>query len=59
MKVAHDVIAHHGPVRLVGVEVEDARLFVIDPDDGVIMIGHGGAPQAWRLDPTAPVKAAL
>jgi hypothetical protein len=24
--------------------VENARLFVIDPDDGVIMIGHCGLP---------------
>ena len=42
VKVANDVIPDHSPVRLFDVEVENARPFVIDPDDGVIMIGHCG-----------------
>ena len=44
VKVANDMIPDHRPVRFLDVEVEDARPFVIDPDDGVIMTGHGGAP---------------
>ena len=44
MEVANHVVAHHCPVRLVDIEVEDARLFVIDPDDGVKMMGHGELP---------------
>ena len=40
MKVANDVIADHRPVRVVDVEVEDARLFVVDPYDRV-KVGHG------------------
>ena len=41
MNVANDVILDHCPVGLFDVEVENARLFVIDPDDGMI-IRHGG-----------------
>ena len=40
MKVAHDMITNDRPVGLVDIEMENARLLVIDPDDGVIMIGH-------------------
>ena len=41
MKVANHMIADHRPVRLVDIEMENARLLVIDPDDGVKMLGHG------------------
>ena len=44
MKVANDMIADHRLVRLVDIEVENARPFVIDPDDSVIVIRHRGAP---------------
>ena len=44
MEVADDVIADHRPVGFVDVEVEDPRLLVVDPDDGVKMMGHGGLP---------------
>ena len=59
MKVANDMIPDHRPVRLLDIEVEDARLLVIDPDDGVKMIGHSGSLRGLALDPTAPGKAAL
>ena len=36
MKVANDMIPDDRPVRLLDIEVENARPFVIDPDDGVI-----------------------
>jgi hypothetical protein len=42
MKVANDVIPDQCPVRLFDIEVKNARPFVIDPDDGVVMIGHCG-----------------
>jgi hypothetical protein len=42
MNVANDVILDHCSVGLFDVEVENARLFVIDPNDGVIMSGHCG-----------------
>ena len=41
MNVANDVVPDQCPVRLVDVEVDNARPSMIDPDDGVIMIGHG------------------
>jgi hypothetical protein len=44
MKVANDVIPDRRLVRLFDVEVDDTRPLVIDPDDGVIMIGHCGLP---------------
>ena len=57
MKVANDMIADHGPVRLLDIEVEDARLFVIDPDDGVIVIRHRGSPcKDWRLSLPRPAR---
>jgi hypothetical protein len=36
------VIPDQCPVRLFDIEVKNARPFVIDPDDGVVMIGHCG-----------------
>jgi hypothetical protein len=58
VKVADDMIADHRPVRLLNIELEDARALVIDPDDGVIMIDHRALP-ARNGDPTAPGEAAL
>ena len=49
MEVADDVIADHGLVRLVDIEVENPRLLVIDPDDGVKMMGHEGLLSSFRL----------
>ena len=40
MEVTNDMIADGRPVRLLDVEVEDARPLVVDPDDRVKM-GHG------------------
>ena len=40
MNVANDVIPDHRLVRLLDVEVEDARLFVVDPYDRMKMMGH-------------------
>ena len=43
-----------GLVRLVDAEVEDPRLFVVDPDDGVEMIGHRDILRAIpRIEPSA------
>jgi hypothetical protein len=36
------VIPDQCPIRLFDVEAKNARPLVIDPDDGVIMIGHCG-----------------
>jgi hypothetical protein len=43
MKVANDVIVDQCPVRLFDIEMENAGLFVIDPDDSVKM-RHGQPP---------------
>ena len=40
-----------GLVRLFDVEVEHARLFVVDPDDGVKMMSHR---DILRLSPNEP-----
>src|SRR5271154_652548 len=40
MEVANDMVSHHRPVRLVHVEMENARLLVVDPHDGMKMLGH-------------------
>jgi hypothetical protein len=59
VEVANDVIADQSPVRLVDVEVEDARLLVVDPDDRVKM-GHSAPRRStFGSDPTAPGRAAL
>ena len=44
VNVANDVVVDHRVRRLFDVEVKNARPLVIDPDDGVIMIGHCGLP---------------
>ncbi|PKP79206.1 MAG: hypothetical protein CVT81_00550 [Alphaproteobacteria bacterium HGW-Alphaproteobacteria-3] len=36
---------HLAGLGLVRIEVENARLVVIDPDDGVVVIGHGCLPE--------------
>jgi hypothetical protein len=40
MKVANDMIVNDRPVGIVDIEMENARPLVIDPNDGVVMIGH-------------------
>jgi hypothetical protein len=42
MKLANNGIPDDCPVRLFDAEVKNARPFVIDPDDSVVMIGHCG-----------------
>jgi hypothetical protein len=59
MEVANDVIPDQCPVRLFDTEVKNARPFVIDPDDGVVMIGHCGLLAGSAFDPTAAKEAAL
>jgi tetratricopeptide (TPR) repeat protein len=44
VNVANDVIPDQCPVGLFDVEVKNARPLVIDPDDGVIMLGHLDIP---------------
>jgi hypothetical protein len=38
MKITNDVIPDQCPVRLLDIEVDDARLLVVDPDDCVKMV---------------------
>jgi hypothetical protein len=40
MKVANDMIANDSPIGVVDIEMENARPLVINPDDGVVVIGH-------------------
>ena len=44
VKIADHVVADDRPVRLLNIEMENSRALVIDPDDGVIMVGHQGPP---------------
>ncbi len=41
MKVANHMIVDHPLVRLFDIEMENARLLVIDPNDRVKMLSHG------------------
>ena len=55
VEVARHMVADHSPVRLVDVEVKNARLLAVDPDDRVKMM----RPRRLLFVPENPLAANL